>query len=222
MSQHVLSFGQWFWMLPAVGVAVGLGAQARADESTPQKLQGKRVAILVADGFEQIEMTAPRKALDDSGAKTVLVSPESGQVKGWKSTDWGDKFTVDVSLDDAKPDQYDALLLPGGVMNPDKLRMNPKAVQFVKAFFDAGKPVAAICHGPWTLLEADVVRGRKLTSWPSLKTDIRNAGGTWTDSEVVEDRGLVTSRKPADIPVFNAKMIEQFAAGIQQPNPARR
>lgn len=178
-----------------------------------QALKGKRVAILVTDGFEQSEMTEPRKALDAAGARTVLVSPHKGEVKGWKDKNWGDKFPVDLVLDEAKPDEFDALVLPGGVSNPDQLRMNPKAVQFVKAFVTAGKPVAAICHGPWTLVEADAVRGKKLTSWPSLKTDIKNAGGTWEDSEVIVDQGLVTSRKPDDIPAFNSKMIAEFAKG---------
>jgi protease I len=177
------------------------------------KLSGKKVAILVADGFEQDEMTEPREALQEAGAQTFLVSPAQGQVKGWQHTEWGDPFPVDVPLDSADANSYDALLLPGGVMNPDKLRMIPKAVQFVKAFFDAGKPVAAICHGPWTLVEANVVRGRTLTSWPSLQTDIRNAGGQWVDRQVVTDHGLVTSRKPDDLPAFNQKMIEEFAEG---------
>ncbi len=152
-----------------------------------------------------------------AGVKTFVVSPNSKEVKGWASTDWGQKLPVDVILDDARPDQYDALLLPGGVINPDKLRINPKAVAFVRAFFDAGKPVAAICHGPWTLVEAGVVKGRKMTSWPSLQTDIKNAGGNWVDSEVVEDRGLVTSRKPDDIPAFNKEMCRVFATGAPSP-----
>jgi protease I len=177
------------------------------------KLAGKKVAILVTDGFEQPEMVEPRKALEWAGAKAVLISPHGGQVRAWDHTDWGDTFPVDLTLDQAKPEQFDALVLPGGVMNPDKLRMDPRAVQFARAFFDEGKPVAAICHGPWLLVEAGVVRGRKLTSWPSLQTDIRNAGGHWEDAEVVVDHGLVTSRKPTDIPAFNRKMIEVFAGG---------
>jgi protease I len=176
-------------------------------------LQGRRVAILATDGFEYSELTEPKKALEDAGAKTQIVSPKEGKIKGWSKSDWGDSVSVDVNLNSANPNDYDALLLPGGVMNPDKLRMEPAAVQFVKSFFDARKPVAAICHGPWMLVEADVVRGRTLTSWPSLKTDIRNAGGQWTDQEVVTDQGLVTSRKPADIPAFNRKIIEEFAEG---------
>ena len=178
-----------------------------------QSLNGKKVAILVADGFEQVELTEPRKALEEAGAQTAIVSPAQGKVKGWDMKEWGDQLPVDVPLSSADPNSFDALLLPGGVMNPDKLRVIPKAVQFVKAFFDEGKPVAAICHGPWTLVEADVVRGRTLTSWPSLQTDIRNAGGHWVDREVVTDNGLVTSRKPDDLPAFNRKMIEEFAEG---------
>jgi protease I len=177
-------------------------------------LKGKKVAILVADGFEQGEMTEPRQALELAGAATDLVSPNDGKVKGWKMTDWGDKFDVDVPLALANPNDYDALLLPGGVMNPDKLRMNHQAVDFVRAFFRAGKPVAAICHGPWTLIEADAVQGRTLTSYKSIKTDLKNAGANWVDEPVVVDNGLVTSRKPDDIPRFNQKMIEEFAEGI--------
>jgi protease I len=178
-----------------------------------QQLNGKKVAILVENGFEQVELTEPRKALQQAGAQAQIVSPQQRQVKGWNHTEWGETLPVDVPLDRASPDDFDALLLPGGVMNPDTLRMNPRAVQFVRAFFDAGKPIAVICHGPWTLVEADVVRGRTITSWPSLKTDIRNAGGNWVDQEVVTDNGLVSSRKPDDIPAFNRKMIEEFAEG---------
>jgi protease I len=176
-----------------------------------QQLTGKRVAILVTDGFEQIEMTAPRKALDDAGAVTTLISPKSGQVQGWNHQDKGDLFPVDQDLQSANANDYDALLLPGGVANPDQLRMIPKAVQFAKSFFIAHKPVAAICHGPWLLAEAGVVRGHSMTSWPSLKTDLTNAGAKWQDAEVVVDRGLVTSRKPDDLPAFNRKMIEEFS-----------
>jgi deglycase len=176
-------------------------------------LNGKRVAILATDGVEQAELTQPRKALDQAGAKTVVVSPKSGKIKAWQHDHWGDDITVDQSLDSANADTFDALLLPGGVMNPDHLRMNRKAVEFVHRFFEQGKPVAAICHGPWLLVEADVVRGRTVTSWPSLQTDLRNAGADWVDREVVTDEGLVTSRKPDDIPAFNAKMIEEFAEG---------
>jgi len=178
-----------------------------------QNLNGKRVAILVANGFEQVELTEPRKALQEAGAKTEIVSPAQGKVKGWQHTEWGDEFEVDVPLDSANPGNYDALLLPGGVMNPDKLRANAKVVQFVKHFWDAGKPIAAICHGPWTLIDAGVARGRRLTSYHSIKTDLINAGAQWVDEEVVTDNGLVTSRCPDDIPAFNRKMIEEFAEG---------
>jgi deglycase len=187
--------------------------------NTPS-LSGKRVAILATDGVEQVELTEPRKALDAAGASTKVVSPKSGSIKGWNHTDWGDPIEVDVTLDSTSPDDYDALMLPGGVMNPDHLRMNENAVNFVRAFFEAGKPVAAICHGPWLLVEADVVRGRNVTSWPSLQTDLRNAGASWTDSQVVTDHGLVTSRKPDDIPAFNRKMIEEFAEGIHEEQRA--
>ena len=176
-----------------------------------ESLQGKKVAILVADGFEQIELTEPRKALDQAGAKTEIVSPAEGKVKGWNHTDWGQELPVDVPLDQAKPDGYDALLLPGGVMNPDKLRANPAAVRFIKHFVQAGKPVAAICHGPWTLIEAGAVRNRRMTSYESIQTDLKNAGAQWVDQEVVTDGNLVTSRKPDDIPAFNRAMVELFA-----------
>lgn len=176
-------------------------------------LNNMKVAILVADGFEQQEMTEPRKALDDAGATTQIVSPNEGEVQGWKHFDHADKFPVDVPLNQANSDDFDALLLPGGVANPDQLRMKPEAVQFVKSFFDAGKPVAVICHGPWTLVEAGVVKGRTITSWPSVKTDLINAGANWVDEEVVVDNGLVSSRKPDDIPAFNRKMLEEFAEG---------
>ena len=178
-----------------------------------QELNGKKVAILVADGFEQVELTEPKRALEQAGAQTQIVSPAKDQVKGWQHTDWGDQFPVDVPLKRANPDDYAALLLPGGVMNPDKLRRDPQALQFVKAFFDAGKPIAAICHGPWTLIDAGVVQGRTMTSYESIQTDLKNAGVNWVDQEVVVDNGLVTSRKPDDIPAFNRKMIEEFAEG---------
>ena len=187
-----------------------------------QKLNGKRVAILVENGFEQVEMTEPRKALDEAGARTDLVSPLDGNVKGWQHTEWGDQFPVEVPLQTANPNDYDALLLPGGVMNPDKLRMNPQAVQFVRSFVESGKPIAAICHGPWTLIEAGAAPGRTMTSWPSLKTDLRNAGANWIDQEVVTDNGVVTSRKPDDIPAFNRKMIEEFAEGTHPRQTAEQ
>jgi protease I len=177
------------------------------------ELHGKKIAILATDGFEQAELLEPRRALEAVGAKTQVVSLNAGNIKGWNEKNWGADVKVDVTVEDAKAADYDGLLLPGGVMNPDKLRINEQAVAFVKAFLDAAKPIAAICHGPWTLIEAQGVKGRTLTSWPSLKTDIQNAGGTWVDEEVAEDAGLVTSRKPADIPAFNRKMIEQFAIG---------
>jgi protease I len=181
------------------------------------EMKGKRVAILVADGFEQVEMTEPRKALEEAGAKTEIVSPARGQVQGWNHQDKAQRFQVDVELSAANPNDYDALVLPGGVMNPDQLRTKPEAVEFVKSFFRDHKPVAAICHGPWLLAEADVIRGRKMTSWPSLKTDLRNAGANWVDEPVVADHGLVTSRKPDDLPLFISKMIEEFRAFSQLP-----
>jgi protease I len=176
-------------------------------------LEGKKVAILATDGFEQVELTEPRQALDDAGARTEVVSPKGGRIKGWNHTEWGDTFEVDVPLDRARAADYDALLLPGGVMNPDKLRRDPKVLAFVRAFFDEGKPVAAICHGPWTLIDAGVVKGRRVTSYHTIQTDLQNAGARWVDEEVVVDGGLVTSRKPDDIPAFNRKMIEEFAEG---------
>ena len=191
-------------------------------ESHGNRLEGKKVAILVADGFEQIELTEPKKALEQAGTQTEIVSPAKGKVQGWNHDEKADKFSVDSSLDTATPDNYDALMLPGGVRNPDLLRMEPRAVEFVKGFFEAGKPVAAICHAPWTLIEADVVRGRQITSWPSLKTDLKNAGAKWIDEEVITDNGLVTSRKPDDLPAFNRKMIEEFAQGQHSRQKAAR
>jgi deglycase len=176
-------------------------------------LNGKHVAILVADGFEQVELTDPRKALTDAGARTTIVSPAKGTVQGWNHFEKGDRFDVDVPLNSAKSSEFDALLLPGGVANPDQLRIIPQAVSFIREFFDAGKPVAAICHALWPLIDAGVVRGRTVTSWPSLKADLTNAGAIWVDQEVVTDRGLVSSRKPADIPAFNRKMLEEIAEG---------
>lgn len=171
-------------------------------------LNGKRIAILATDGFEQAELLEPKAALDKAGARAEIISVKSGKIKGWDIDKWGQEVAVDLTLDSANPSNYDALLLPGGVMNPDKLRTEPKAVEFAKSFFSSQKPVAAICHGPWLLVEADVVRGRTLTSWPSLKTDIKNADGNWVDKEVSVDQQLVTSRKPADIPAFNEKFIQ--------------
>jgi protease I len=172
------------------------------------ELKGKKIALLATDGFEQVELTEPRKALDQAGATTVVVSPKSGEIKAWKFKEWGDKVKVDQTLDDARPDEFDALVLPGGVINPDYLRMEPKAVNFVREFVSTGRTVAAICHGPWTLVEADVVRGKKVTSWPSVKTDLKNAGATWIDQEVVTDGQFIFSRKPADIPAFSKAIIE--------------
>jgi protease I len=169
------------------------------------------VAILATDGFEQSELSEPRKALDAAGATTTVVSPKSGKVRGWNHKEWGQEVQVDQLLDQASPQNYDALVLPGGVMNPDSLRMQPKAVAFVKAFFDAGKPVAAICHGPWTIVESGAAKGLRMTSWPSLKTDIANAGAQWVDAEVVVDDNLVTSRKPDDLPAFNREILKLLA-----------
>jgi len=181
-----------------------------------ENLRGKRVAILATEGFEQAELLEPKKALEQAGAQTEVISPKEGKIRGWNLKDWGQEVTVDVPLQSADVENYDALLLPGGVMNPDKLRMVPEAVEFVQRFFEDEKPVAAICHGPWMLVEAGVVRGRTLTSWPSLKTDIRNAGGNWVDREVSSDGNLVTSRKPDDIPAFNRRIIELFAGRVGQ------
>jgi protease I len=175
------------------------------------ELRGKRVAVLVENGFEESELLEPKTALEQAGARVDVVSPQATEVKGWQRKHWGQSVHVDRQLDQARPDEYDALLLPGGVMNPDQLRINPKAVTFVKGFVSAGKPIAAICHGPWTLIEADGVRGRTVTSWPSLRSDLKNAGAQWVDQEVVAHHGLVTSRRPEDIPAFNRKMIEEFA-----------
>ena len=180
----------------------------------PNTLEGKRVAIIATDGVEQAELVDVRKALDAAGAETVLVSPKADSVQAFKHHDKGDRFPVDMTLADAKPTDFSALYLPGGVANPDALRLEPKAVQFVREFMAADKPVAAICHGPWLLVEADAVAGRKLTSWPSLKTDIRNAGGEWVDEPVCVDGDLITSRKPDDIPVFNKRIIAEFSSQI--------
>jgi protease I len=177
------------------------------------ELKGKTVVVLAADGFEQVELLEPRKALEQAGATVHVASLKRGPVKGWHATEWGEIVEADRSVDEIAPAQYDALLLPGGVMNPDKLRMSDAAVGFVRSFFNAHKPVAAICHGPWLLAEAAVIKGYTMTSYPSIKTDLKNAGATWVDEQVVVDRGLVTSRKPDDIPAFNRKMIEEFAEG---------
>jgi len=187
-----------------------------------KKLSGMRVAILVCDGFEQVELIEPRLALEDEGAETYVVSPVGRRVKGWKTTDWGKKVRVNVPLAQADARNFDALLLPGGVINPDRLRLHPSAIDFIRAFAAAGKPIAAICHGPWTLIDAEFVRGKTVTSWPSLRTDLKNAGANWIDEEVVRDGTLVTSRKPADIPAFNRKMIDTFAEAGARAGQATR
>jgi protease I len=176
-----------------------------------RNLSGKRVAIVATDGFEQSELADPQRTLEDAGAKTEIISLRAGSIRGWKEKNWGDSFDVDKTVGQANPDDYDALVLPGGVMNPDKLRTDQDVIAFVRAFVDAGKPVGAICHGPWTLINAGAVQGRLMTSWPSLRQDLINAGARWTDEEVVVDHGLVTSRKPADIPAFADKLVEEIA-----------
>jgi protease I len=175
------------------------------------KLQGKKIAIVATDGFEQVELTEPKKALEAAGATVHVISPKPGQIKGWNKTDWGENTKVDKTLDEAKSSDYDGLVLPGGQINPDKLRIEPKAVAFVTEFFNSGKPIGAICHGPWLLVEAGVLKRRTLTSWPSVRTDIRNAGGHWVDEEVVTDQNLTTSRKPEDLPAFNERLIREFS-----------
>ncbi len=179
-----------------------------------RKLDGVKVAILSASGFEYSELTKPRMALDEAGAETLVVSMKPGRITGWSDSEWGDSVAVDMTLEEASAFDFDALLIPGGVMSPDKLRMNEAVIKFVKTFVDAGKPIASICHGPQVLIETGMLDGRTMTSWPSLKTDLKNAGANWVDQDVVSDNGLVTSRKPEDIPAFNKKMIEEFAEGI--------
>lgn len=175
-------------------------------------LKGMRVAMLVTEGFEQSELVEPKRALEEARAQALIVSPQTGEVQGWNHYDKADRFTVDVALNEARPEDFDALVLPGGVANPDQLRMQPRAVQFVQEFVESGKPVGVICHGAWTLVEAGVVKGRTLTSWPSIKTDLLNAGAQWVDEEVVVDGNLISSRKPQDLPAFNRTLIEQFSA----------
>ncbi len=183
----------------------------------PDQLQGKRVAILVAnEGVEEVELTSPVEALHEAGADLDLLAPEEGEIQAFNHLDKGETFTADKAVGEADPDDYDGLVLPGGVANPDQLRTDTDAVQFVRAFFDAGKPVGAICHGPWTLINAGVVDGRTLTSWPSLQTDLRNAGAEWVDEEVHVDQGLVSSRKPDDLDAFNAKLVEELAEGVHE------
>lgn len=177
-------------------------------------LTNKRVAIVATDGFEQSELLEPKKALEAAGARVDVISLKPGRIRGWKAKDWGDDVEVDAVIGSVRADDYDALVLPGGVINPDKLRLHDDVLAFVRAFFDQGKPVGAICHGPWTLINAGVVKGRHVTSWPSLRQDLVNAGARWTDEEVVAERGLVTSRKPDDLPAFNRKLVEEIAEGV--------
>jgi protease I len=186
-----------------------------------QSLKGRRIAILATDGFEQSELLEPKKALEAAGAEVDVVSPSEGSIKGWSHKDWGKSVEVDVMLAEADADDYAALMLPGGVINPDKLRIDEHAVQFVQKFVEARKSIDAICHGPQVLIETGAVKGRRMTSWPSLKTDLINAGAHWVDEEVVTDQGLVTSRKPDDIPAFNKKMIEEFAEGAHDRSTRR-
>ncbi len=190
-------------------------AQVKTME-TDKKLESARIALLIADGFEQVEMTEPKRALEEAGAKVDIISPSKGIVRGWKSNNWGDGFPVDVELSHSHPEKYDALVLPGGVMNPDHLRIVPRAIAFVTHFIDANKPIAAICHGPWTLINANAVEGKTMTSWPSLQADLTNAGANWVNKEVVIDGNLITSRKPADIPAFNKAMVEVFSRSINE------
>jgi protease I len=185
-----------------------------------KELSGKKIAMLATDGFEQAELTLPRRALTEAGATVHVIAPHGGTIQGMRHDEKGEAVKVDKTLDEVRPEQYDALVLPGGVANPDALRTNPQAVDFVRAFFATSKPVGAICHGPWMLIEADGVRGRKVTSWPSLKTDLKNAGAEWVDQEVVVDRGLATSRKPDDIPAFNKKLIEIISEDRHQQGHA--
>jgi protease I len=184
------------------------------------KLQGKRVAFLATDMVEQVELTEPWQAVKDEGATVELISLEEGEIQGFDHYDKADTFKVDRTVEEAQADDYDALVIPGGVGNPDTMRTDENAIAFTRAFFEQGKPVGVICHGPWMLVEAGVVRDRKVTSWPSLQTDIRNAGGNWVDEEVVVDQGLVTSRKPDDLPAFNKKIIEEFCEGRHEQQAA--
>jgi protease I len=192
------------------------GQPQQQGQASERSVRGKRVAILATDGFEQVELTEPRKALDAAGAQTRVVSPKADKIRGWNFTNWGEEVKVDVPLDQANPEDFDALLMPGGVMNPDILRMNEKAVAFASAFFEAGKPVASICHGPWMVIETGAADGRRIAAWPSLQTDLVNAGAEWIDEEVCVDGNLVTSRKPDDIPAFNREMLKLFAMSPEE------
>jgi len=187
-----------------------------------KQLEGKKIAMIATDGFEQSELTGPKKNLEEAGATVTVLSVEKTpkEIKGWDMTDWGATVKVDGLVKDAKPEEFDALVLPGGVMNPDKLRMDKAVVAFVKEFAASGKPTAAICHGPWTLIEADVVRGKTMTSWPSVSTDLKNAGAKWVDKEVVADGNLITSRKPDDIPAFSEKIIEMMSGKAEHAKAA--
>jgi protease I len=191
-----------------------LGVYVKGVDMADAQLQGKHIAIIATDMVEQVELVEPRKALEAAGATTDLLSIRPGTIQGFNHFDKADEHKVDKLVEEVDARDYDALFIPGGVGNPDQLRTDENAVQLTRAFFEQGKPVAAICHGPWVLVEADVLNGRTLTSWPSLQTDIRNAGGNWVDKEVVVDQGLVTSRKPDDIPAFNRKLVEEFAEGV--------
>ena len=184
-----------------------------------KSLQGKKVAILTENGFEEVELTSPRKALEEAGATVHVISPQNGKVKAWDHDHWSIEVPVDKTIDDANEDEYDALVLPGGVINPDKLRLNKQAVDFAQQFLESGKPVAAICHGPQTLIETGLLEGRDMTSYPSVQTDLKNAGANWHDREVIVDNGLVTSRSPKDLEAFNRKMMEEIAEGIHTPAP---
>lgn len=189
---------------------------AQNQKQQDRSLEGKKVAILVTDGFEQVELVEPRRALDAAGAQTRVVSPKTDKVRGWNYTDWGDDVKVDVTLEQARAEDFDALLLPGGVINPDALRVDDRAVEFASAFFEAGKPVASICHGPWMVIESGAAVGRRIASWPSLRTDLTHAGAEWVDEEVCVDTNLVTSRKPEDIPAFNREMLKLFARAPEE------
>lgn len=186
-----------------------------------KKLSGKKVAILSTDGFEQSELFEPHKALVEAGADVKVISLHAGEIKGWSEGQWGKSIKVDALVSESDADQFDALMIPGGVMNPDKLRMDENVIEFIEGFFHMGKPVAAICHAPQVLIETGLVAGKTMTSWRSIKTDLLNAGATWVDKEVVVDQGLITSRKPADIPAFNRAMIDAFAAGEPDIHPSR-